>query len=68
MFKCVRLANLRGLIAPHLLRAASGRWEGPAGHTMAFEVTPKPLSCRNPWWQVWGGGEICLQALWSSGR
>lgn len=33
MFKYVRLAGLRGLIAPPLLRSTPGRREGSAGHT-----------------------------------
>lgn len=36
MFKCVRLASLRGFTAPTMLRSATGRREGSAGHTHDF--------------------------------
>lgn len=36
MFKCVRLASLRGFTAPTMLRSTTGRREGSAGHTHDF--------------------------------
>lgn len=55
MFKCVRLASLRGFTAPTIYSdPPQGGGRDQQGTHMTFEVTPKLLSCRNPWWQVWG--------------